>query len=92
MAARAGSGFRRQADEYIINKHAVVIQGSARRFISRQKMAARIEAVAREVKFVLARRITPHVRGHLVRAAFAATLQAKGAGESRNMQNKARNL
>ena len=92
MAARAGSGFRRQADEYIINKHAVVIQGSARRFISRQKMAARIEAVAREIKFVLARRITPHVRGHLVRAAFAAKLQAKGAGESRNIQNKARNL
>jgi hypothetical protein len=62
IASRSGNAFRRQADEYVINKYAVVIQGSARRFVSRRKMAARVTEIAREIKFVLSRRITPHVR------------------------------
>jgi hypothetical protein len=41
-------------------------------------MAARIAAVAREIEFVLACRITPHVRGHLTRVAVAALVRAKG--------------
>jgi hypothetical protein len=63
IASRAGVSFRHQADEFIIHKHAVVIQGAARQFISRQKMTARSRDIAGQINYALARRITPHVRG-----------------------------
>ena len=82
IAARAGSSFFRQADEYILNKHATTIQLSARRHISRQKMAVRVREVVREIEFVLSRRITPRVKGHLVRVAVASMVRKKGEGGS----------
>jgi hypothetical protein len=41
-------------------------------------MAVRVREVVREIEFVLSRRITPHVKGHLVRLAVASTVRKKG--------------
>jgi hypothetical protein len=41
-------------------------------------MAVRVKEVVREIEFVLSRRITPHVKGHLVRLAVALMVRKKG--------------